>query len=59
LLEYEDRCLVIDYKSSKKYHLKHAVQVQGYKKALAKLTAKPAKGLILYLLEESIELTEV
>ena len=59
LLEYEDRCLVIDYKSSKKYHLKHDVQVQGYKKALAKLTAKPAKGLILYLLEETIELIEV
>ncbi|MDD3592745.1 MAG: RecB-like helicase, partial [Sulfurovum sp.] len=59
LLEYEDHCLVIDYKSSKKYHLKHDAQVQGYKKALAKLTAKPTKGLILYLLEERIELTEV
>ena len=59
LLEYEDRCLVIDYKSSKKYHLKHDLQVQGYKKALAKLTANPAKGLILYLLEETIELIEV
>ncbi|MDM5272305.1 RecB-like helicase [Sulfurovum sp. zt1-1] len=59
LLEYEDSCLVIDYKSSKKYDLKHHVQVQGYKKALAKLMRKPTKGLILYLLEDAIELIEV
>ncbi|MFT7879361.1 MAG: RecB-like helicase [Sulfurimonas sp.] len=59
LLEYEDRCLVIDYKSSKKYHLKHQSQVQGYKKALGKLTKKPTKGMICYLLEESVEFVEV
>lgn len=59
LLEYEDRCLVIDYKSSKKYHLKHQLQVEGYKKALEKLTKKPTKGMIFYLLEESVEFIEV
>ena len=26
LLEYEDRCMVIDYKSSKKYAVKHQNQ---------------------------------
>lgn len=59
LLEYEDYCLVIDYKSSQKHHLKHQSQVQGYKKALAKLTGKPTKGVILYLLEERVEFVEV
>ena len=59
LLEYGDSCLVVDYKSSTKYHQKHQVQVQEYKKALGKLTEKPTKGLILYLLEDKIELIEV
>ncbi|UFH59463.1 RecB-like helicase [Sulfurovum mangrovi] len=59
LLEYEESCLVIDYKSSKKHHLKHHSQVQGYKKALEKLTGKPTRGVILYLLEERIEFSEV
>jgi len=59
LLEYDDHCLVIDYKSSQKYHLRHHAQVKAYKNALAKLTTKPTKGLILYLLEESVELIEV
>ena len=59
LLEYGDHSLVIDYKSSKKYHLKHQSQVQGYKHALAKLTNKPTKGMILYLLEESVEFVEI
>ena len=59
LLEYEDHCLVIDYKSSQKYHLKHHAQVEAYKKALAKLTQKSIKGLILYLLEEKVDLIEV
>ncbi len=56
LLEYEERCLVIDYKSSKKYGLKHQSQVENYKKAIAKITGKPTSGAIVYLLEEGIEI---
>jgi exodeoxyribonuclease V beta subunit len=54
LLEYEERCMVIDYKSSKKYHLKHQDQVSFYKQAIENITAKPTSGAIVYLLEEEI-----
>ena len=54
LLEYEERCLVIDYKSSKKYGIKHQNQVNFYQKAIAKITGKPTSGAIVYLLEEEI-----
>lgn len=56
LLEYEDRCLVVDYKSSKKYALKHKDQVGQYQKAIEKITAKRTEGVIVYLEAEGIEL---
>jgi len=56
LLEYEDRCVVVDYKSSKKYHLKHHAQVDFYKKAIDGILKKPATGVIAYLLKDNIEL---
>ena len=56
LLEYDDHCLVVDYKSSKKYALKHQNQVGYYKKAIANITGKRTEGMIVYLLEEGIEL---
>ncbi len=56
LLEYEDRCLVIDYKSSKKYALKHQNQVSYYQKAIEKITQKPTSGAIIYLLEDEISM---
>ncbi len=56
LLEYDDHCLVIDYKSSKKYALKHQKQVGYYQKAIRNITRKRTKGMIVYLLEEGIEL---
>ena len=55
LLEYDDHCLVIDYKSSKKYALKHQKQVRYYQKAIANITGKRTEGMIVYLLEEEIE----
>jgi exodeoxyribonuclease V beta subunit len=54
LLEYDDHCLVVDYKSSKKYALKHENQVRYYQKAIAKITGKRTEGMIIYLLEEEI-----
>jgi exodeoxyribonuclease V beta subunit len=56
ILEYEDHNLVIDYKSSKKYAVKHQNQVGYYKKAIANITGKRAEGMIIYLLEEEIEI---
>lgn len=56
LLEYDDRCIVVDYKSSKKYALKHQSQVGYYKKAIANITGKRTEGMIMYLLEEGIEI---
>jgi len=54
LLEYEDRCMVIDYKSSKKFNMKHRKQVNFYQKAIANITDKPTNGAIVYLLEKEI-----
>jgi len=56
LLEYEEYNLVIDYKSSKKYASKHQNQVRYYQKAITQITGKRTEGLIIYLLEEGIEL---
>ena len=56
LLEYEDYNLVIDYKSSKKYGLKHQKQVGYYKKAIGNITGKRTEGVVIYLLNEGIEL---
>jgi exodeoxyribonuclease V beta subunit len=54
LLEYEEKCMVIDYKSSKKYAEKHKKQVSFYQKAIEKITQKPTSGAIVYLLEDEI-----
>jgi exodeoxyribonuclease V beta subunit len=55
LLTYENKCVVIDYKSSKKYHLKHVSQVRHYKKAIQSIVGKPTTGVLVYLLEDKTE----
>jgi len=55
LLEYEQKCVVIDYKSSKKYHQKHLRQVRHYKRAIESIVKKPTTGILVYLLEEGVE----
>ena len=59
LLEYDDHCLVVDYKSSKKYALKHKSQVRYYNKAIESITKKSTKGMIVYLLDEKIVIEDV
>jgi ATP-dependent exoDNAse (exonuclease V) beta subunit len=59
LLEYEDHNLVIDYKSSKKYALKHQSQVGYYKKAIGNITGKKTEGMVVYLLNDRIDTIEV
>jgi exodeoxyribonuclease V beta subunit len=55
LLEYPERYLVIDYKSSKKGMLKHKAQVSAYVEAIGALTGKQTQGMILYLEKEGID----
>jgi len=59
LLEYENYMRVVDYKSSKKYALKHQAQVRHYQKAIANITGKRTEGLIVYLLENGVEMQTV
>lgn len=59
LLEYEEKCVVLEYKSSKKYHLKHIAQVKQYKKAIQSIVGKPTTGILVYLLEERVEFVGV
>jgi exodeoxyribonuclease V beta subunit len=56
LLEYDDRYLVVDYKSSKKFNFKHQNQVNFYTKAIENITSKPTSGVIVYLLEKEISI---
>jgi len=51
LLEYKDSYLVIDYKSSRKYHEEHVRQVAAYQNVIEKITGKRTEGMIIYLLE--------
>jgi exodeoxyribonuclease V beta subunit len=59
LLEYDNSCMVLDYKSSKKYHLKHQSQVRHYKRAIYNITGKYTRGVIVYLLDNMLEMVEV
>jgi exodeoxyribonuclease V beta subunit len=56
LLAYDDHMLVIDYKSSRKYHIEHQEQVQTYRRAVEKITGKPTEGMLIYLLKEEISI---
>ena len=59
LIEYSDRYLVIDYKSSKKSNLQHKSQVRGYIKAIKSITKKQTDGVIIYLLRDNIEIEKI
>ena len=59
LLSYENHYLVMDYKSSKKYHQEHRKQVREYKDAIESITSKQTRGMIVYLLADGVELVEV
>jgi len=59
LVETEQRITVVEYKSSKKYHLKHVAQVKAYKEAMSVLKRKETRGVIVYLLEGGVEFVGV
>jgi exodeoxyribonuclease V beta subunit len=59
LLEYEKHYMVIEYKSSKKYHESHRKQVREYKEAMESITGKPTRAMLLYLLDSGLEFIEI
>jgi exodeoxyribonuclease V beta subunit len=59
LLEYPEEMLVIEYKSSQKYKMKHQQQVAYYKKAIEGITHKPTRGIVIYILKDKILLEEI
>lgn len=56
LLEYTDRCVVVDYKSSLKEQENHINQVNEYRTAIEKILGKPTAGELIYLFKEKIEI---
>ncbi len=59
LLEFPDRAVVVDYKSSRKFAPKHREQVGRYIQAVEEILGRPASGVLAYLTEEGVELEEV
>jgi exodeoxyribonuclease V beta subunit len=59
LIEHKESYIVIDYKSSKKFQEKHQKQVSYYCKAVNEITERDTKGIILYLLEDRVEIRRV
>ncbi|SHO81566.1 UvrD/REP helicase [hydrothermal vent metagenome] len=59
LLEYKNSYIVIDYKSSKKYHIKYIAQIKEYQKAIESITGKNTKAIIVYILDNGVEFVEL
>ena len=58
LLEFPDKIVIIDYKSSKKDHAKHRLQVMSYQEALASIYGICVEGYICYLQDTNAELVK-
>ena len=58
LLEFQDKIVVIDYKSSKKQSAKHHAQIRLYQEALFQIYNLPVEGYICYLQNEGAELVK-
>lgn len=56
MLEWNDRIVIIDYKSSKNFFEKHIFQISYYQKAAENISLKKTSGKIIYLLEDKIEI---
>ena len=60
LAKFEDKNIIIDYKSSLKFQNKHITQVKNYINAINSIEKSQKNlGYIVYLLEDKIELFEV
>ncbi len=58
LLEFEDKMVIVDYKSSQKDASKHHAQVKLYQEALTQMYAIPIEAYICYLLPNGVELVK-
>ncbi len=59
LLEFPDRAMVVDYKSSRKFAEKHRKQVGRYVRAVEEILGRPASGVLVYLTESGVEMERV
>ncbi len=59
LVEKEDEYIVIDYKTSRKYHDKHLKQVKNYEYIVSLLTGKKTKSYLCYVLEDRVEVVDL
>ena len=59
LAKREDKNIVIDYKTSKKFVNKHRNQVKNYIEAIKTIEPKECKGYIVYILEDRVEIERV
>lgn len=59
LLEYDERYLVIDYKSSQKHSFSHIQQVAEYQEAISDITGKTVEGVVVYLLDKEIVYVDI
>lgn len=58
LLEFEDKIIVVDYKSSQKQSAKHDAQIKLYQEALSQIYHLPIEGYKCYLQNDGVELVK-
>jgi exodeoxyribonuclease V beta subunit len=59
LVEFEDKWVVIDYKSSQKRESSHIAQVLHYKNAIKKITNKSVEAYVCYVRDKEVELVNI
>lgn len=59
LVEFDDRYIIIDYKTSNQVQDEHIKQVKAYKKALNSITTKQISAWLFYARSESVEAVEI
>ena len=59
LVRHEERWVVIDYKSARRFESEHREQVGFYVKAVRAITEMPVEGYLCYVLEEGVEIVRV
>jgi len=59
LVRHEERWVVVDYKSARRFEAEHREQVGFYVKAVRAITQMPVEGYLCYLLETGVEIVQV
>ena len=58
LLEFENKIVIVDYKSSQNEQVKHQEQVALYQEALRSISALPVEGYVCYLKNDGVVLVK-